>query len=148
VLWFTLWWYALSRWTPCGTGANRYPISPRRLVDMVLTGLTNRQIGERFSVSARAVEFHLTRIYQKLGISRRAQIAAAMVDDHAGALADFLDCGDRLLSRGVVNPAVRPWRSQAALACLGMGRRDEARRLAGLDVGGSRRATVLAGMSR
>ncbi|WP_078968602.1 MULTISPECIES: LuxR C-terminal-related transcriptional regulator [unclassified Streptomyces] len=50
----------------------------RRIAAMVLDGLTNRQIAGAFSVSTRAVELHLTRIYRKLGIRRRAQLAAAV----------------------------------------------------------------------
>ncbi|SFR28222.1 DNA-binding response regulator, NarL/FixJ family, contains REC and HTH domains [Lentzea waywayandensis] len=37
------------------------------------------------------------------------------------ALDDFLDCGRRLATWGVVNPAVVPWRSSAALAAADLG---------------------------
>ncbi|MGW9451758.1 LuxR C-terminal-related transcriptional regulator [Streptomyces sp. NPDC055632] len=50
----------------------------RRIAAMVLEGLTNRQIAEALAVSTRAVELHITRIYRKLGIRRRAQLAAAV----------------------------------------------------------------------
>ncbi|WP_329790471.1 LuxR C-terminal-related transcriptional regulator [Lentzea sp. DG1S-22] len=40
---------------------------------------------------------------------------------HAPALDEFLECGRLLESRGVVNPAVLPWRSSAALAAAGSG---------------------------
>ena len=46
------------------------------------------------------------------------------------ALQDFLGCGERLLSAGVVNPAVVPWRSDAASAHALLGRKDEALALA------------------
>jgi DNA-binding CsgD family transcriptional regulator/uncharacterized protein YciI len=49
-----------------------------RVARMMLEGLTNRQIAERFVVSPRAVEQHITRIYRKLSISRRAQLALAL----------------------------------------------------------------------
>lgn len=60
--------------------ANRDPLTPheRRIALMMLEGMTNRQIAEHFSVSTRAVELHITRIYRKLDIGRRAQLAAAM----------------------------------------------------------------------
>ena len=45
---------------------------------MVLSGMTNQRIAERLNVSCRAVEQHLTRMYRKLSISRRAQLAAAL----------------------------------------------------------------------
>jgi DNA-binding CsgD family transcriptional regulator len=43
---------------------------------LVVEGLTNRQIGERLFVSRRTVETHLAHVFQKLGISTRAQLAA------------------------------------------------------------------------
>ncbi|MFD4641860.1 LuxR C-terminal-related transcriptional regulator [Lentzea sp. NPDC058436] len=39
----------------------------------------------------------------------------------AGALDEFLECGRQLASWGVVNPAVLPWRSSAALAAFDAG---------------------------
>jgi len=55
-----------------------YDLNPheRRIAQMMLSGLTNRQIAERLGVSRRAVEQHITRIYRKLSISRRAQLPA------------------------------------------------------------------------
>ncbi|MGW3558091.1 LuxR C-terminal-related transcriptional regulator [Streptomyces sp. NPDC000963] len=50
----------------------------RRIATMMLDGLTNKQIAEAFTVSTRAVELHITRIYRKLDIRRRAQLAAAI----------------------------------------------------------------------
>ncbi|MGA5066212.1 LuxR C-terminal-related transcriptional regulator [Streptomyces exfoliatus] len=50
----------------------------RRIATMMLDGLTNRQIADSFTVSTRAVELHITRIYRKLDIRRRAQLAAAI----------------------------------------------------------------------
>ncbi|MEU7474453.1 AAA family ATPase [Lentzea sp. NPDC042327] len=50
--------------------------------------------------------------------------------DAAGALADQLECGERLVSWGMGSPAVRPWRSYAALARLRLGQRRQALDLA------------------
>ncbi|WP_161624802.1 ATP-binding protein [Streptomyces spectabilis] len=58
---------------------------------------------------------------------------------HDEALADLLECGRRLEEWQVENPAVLPWRSQAALACLALGERDRARRLAGGELAAARR---------
>lgn len=58
----------------------------RRIATMMLDGLTNKQIAESFTVSTRAVELHITRIYRKLDIRRRAQLAAA-IDRFEAALA-------------------------------------------------------------
>lgn len=58
--------------------AGRLSAHEWRVARMMLDGLTNRQIAERFMVSPRAVEQHITRIYRKLSISRRAQLAVAL----------------------------------------------------------------------
>ena len=39
-------------------------------------GLTNRQIGAELFISRRTAETHLSHVYQKLGVSNRAQVAA------------------------------------------------------------------------
>ncbi|MGH3993474.1 MAG: hypothetical protein ACRDSN_13560, partial [Pseudonocardiaceae bacterium] len=46
------------------------------------------------------------------------------------AFADFLDCGRRAAAQGIFNPAVFQWRSQAALAALQLGHREDAVALA------------------
>ena len=46
----------------------------RRLIAMAVAGQTNDAIAGRFGVSRRAVEFHFTHIYRKLGITRRPQL--------------------------------------------------------------------------
>jgi DNA-binding CsgD family transcriptional regulator/tetratricopeptide (TPR) repeat protein len=50
--------------------------------------------------------------------------------DPAGGVQDMLDAGRRFEAVGSRNPAFIAWRSQAALALLQLGERDEARRLA------------------
>jgi DNA-binding CsgD family transcriptional regulator len=47
-----------------------------QVVRLVAQGLTNRQVGERLFVSRRTVETHLAHVFQKLGFSSRAQLAA------------------------------------------------------------------------
>ncbi|MEW1720139.1 helix-turn-helix transcriptional regulator [Streptomyces sp. NPDC093109] len=49
-----------------------------RLTRMMLDGMTNHQMADSLGVSSRAVEQHITRIYRKLTISRRAQLAVAL----------------------------------------------------------------------
>lgn len=44
-------------------------------------GLAAREIGERLFVSRRTVESHLARIYGKLGISSRRELAKLLGDD-------------------------------------------------------------------
>jgi DNA-binding CsgD family transcriptional regulator len=48
----------------------------RRVVDLVLDGLSNPQIAERVFMSRGTVKSHLTHIFTKLGVSTRAELAA------------------------------------------------------------------------
>ncbi|WP_191305844.1 helix-turn-helix transcriptional regulator [Lentzea cavernae] len=47
-----------------------------RIVLLVLEGETNRAIAARFGVTQRTVELHLTRVYRKVGVSRRVQLSS------------------------------------------------------------------------
>lgn len=66
-------------------GARRRPQSgwdsltpaERDVVDLAASGLTTPQIAARLYVSANTVKTHLSQVYAKLGISSRAQLAAA-----------------------------------------------------------------------
>ncbi|MCW2852182.1 MAG: Regulatory protein luxR family [Nocardioides sp.] len=49
-----------------------------RVAGLVATGLTNRQAAERLEVSVKAVEWHLSRTYRKLGITSRAGLELAL----------------------------------------------------------------------
>ncbi|WP_193607629.1 helix-turn-helix transcriptional regulator [Nocardioides lijunqiniae] len=48
-----------------------------RVAGLVAAGLTNRQAAERLEVSVKAVEWHLSRTYRKLGIGSRAGLELA-----------------------------------------------------------------------
>jgi DNA-binding NarL/FixJ family response regulator len=50
----------------------------REITSLAATGLSNKEIAETLVVSARTVENHLQRAYEKLGISSRAQLADAL----------------------------------------------------------------------
>ena len=50
---------------------------------LVATGKTNREVAAELLLSVKTVEVHLTRIYAKLGVSSRSQLAANPYD--AGA---------------------------------------------------------------
>lgn len=58
----------------------REQLSPQELqiATLAAEGLTNRQIAERLFLSHRTVGSHLYRIYPKLGVTRRAQLAGAL----------------------------------------------------------------------
>jgi DNA-binding NarL/FixJ family response regulator len=48
---------------------------------LVAEGLSNRQVAAELFVSIKTVQFHLTHIYSKLGLSSRAELAARLRDD-------------------------------------------------------------------
>jgi DNA-binding CsgD family transcriptional regulator len=47
----------------------------RRVVDLAVEGLTNRQIAEHMFLSPHTIAFHLRLVFRKLGISSRVQLA-------------------------------------------------------------------------
>jgi DNA-binding CsgD family transcriptional regulator len=55
----------------------------RQVADLAAAGGTNREIAEQLFVSIKTVETHLAAVYRKLGISRREELAPALVE--AGA---------------------------------------------------------------
>jgi len=51
----------------------------RRVLDLIVEGLTNGEIGERLSISEKTVRNHVTNVLAKLGFTRRTQAAVYMV---------------------------------------------------------------------
>lgn len=52
--------------------------SERRVAQLAADGLTNRQIAESLEVTVKAVEWHLSHVYRKLGLSSRAYLASTL----------------------------------------------------------------------
>ncbi len=52
---------------------------------MIARGLTNAQVAARLDVTVHAVKFHLSHIYQKLGVSNRTAAAVAFQSGGGGA---------------------------------------------------------------
>jgi DNA-binding NarL/FixJ family response regulator/nucleoside phosphorylase len=52
----------------------------QKVLDLTVSGLTARQIGERLSLSPRTVEHHLQSAYARLGVTSRAQLMHAASD--------------------------------------------------------------------
>ena len=61
-------------------GGERPRLTPgeRRVVELAVSGLTNREIAQSLFVSRKAVEWHLSNVYAKLGIRGKDQLTAAM----------------------------------------------------------------------
>jgi DNA-binding CsgD family transcriptional regulator len=61
-------------------GAGVEPLTPRERDAALLAagGLSSRAIGERLYLSTRTVDTHLARVYRKLGITGRAELASAL----------------------------------------------------------------------
>lgn len=58
--------------------AVRLSPAERRVTDLVLMNLSNLEVAERLCLSKRTVDTHLGRIYRKLGIVGRPELAAAI----------------------------------------------------------------------
>ena len=73
----------------CGLApAKRREFDPSRLTGqelavarLVAVGMSNRQVASELFISIKTVQFHLTHIYAKLGVSSRAELAAQFRDN-------------------------------------------------------------------
>jgi DNA-binding NarL/FixJ family response regulator len=61
-----------------GDGIDSLSAREREVADLVAQGHTNKEIAAELYLSEKTVESHLSRIFGKLGASKRAQVAAAM----------------------------------------------------------------------
>ncbi|MFF3469032.1 response regulator transcription factor, partial [Streptomyces sp. NPDC002619] len=77
----------------------------RQIAELAVTGLTNKQIGERLFLSHRTVGSHLYRLYPKLGITSRVGLRAALEamapgeDDQAAQAVSLTEDQDSRQSR-------------------------------------------------
>jgi ATP/maltotriose-dependent transcriptional regulator MalT len=60
------------------SGVEALTASERRVAELAAQGLRNREIAEALFVSLKTVEVHLGRVYTKLGIKGRSQLARAL----------------------------------------------------------------------
>jgi DNA-binding CsgD family transcriptional regulator len=60
------------------TGAGSLTPTERRIAELAANGDTNAQIAQALFITVKTVEMHLTHAYRKLGISGRAELAAAL----------------------------------------------------------------------
>ena len=69
-----------ERAMPAGAAPPRQPtfgLTPRQLdiVSALVSGATNHDIAQQFSISANTVKYHLTNMFEKLGVSNRIELA-------------------------------------------------------------------------
>ena len=60
------------------TGLDALTPSERRIAQLAAAGLSNRDIAQNLFITSRTVEGHLTHAYQKLAITSREQLPAAL----------------------------------------------------------------------
>ncbi|MEA2492786.1 MAG: hypothetical protein QOJ29_697 [Thermoleophilaceae bacterium] len=98
-----------------------------------ILGMSLLQRGET-EAAAEVVDAHSTTDIPDNGHALRVLDVRAHVHvaagDHARALTEFLQVGERFGALGGTNPALFPWRSEAAFAALRLGRQDYALELA------------------
>jgi DNA-binding CsgD family transcriptional regulator len=62
-----------------GSSDERLTPQELQIALLVTQGRTNAEIGRAIFLSTRTVEFHLSRVYRKLGISSRTELAGRLV---------------------------------------------------------------------
>jgi DNA-binding NarL/FixJ family response regulator len=72
--------YALETEKPASRTADILTPREREIATLVARGITNRQIAREFSISERTVATHIGRVFKKLGISSRNQVAARLAE--------------------------------------------------------------------
>lgn len=63
---------------PASDALRHLTLSERRVADLAAAGLTNRQIAQQLFVTIKAVEWHLSNVYRKLGIRSRTRLPSAL----------------------------------------------------------------------
>jgi DNA-binding NarL/FixJ family response regulator len=61
------------------TGLEALTASERRIAELAAEGLSNAKIAQTLFVTSRTVEGHLTHVFQKLNVSARTELPAALV---------------------------------------------------------------------
>ena len=77
---------AESTLPPQGPAAPSPSISPRerQIVEFITAGCSNREIAARMGLRTQTVKNHLCRIYRKLGLPNRVQLAVFAVGHRTG----------------------------------------------------------------
>jgi ATP/maltotriose-dependent transcriptional regulator MalT len=72
------------RGAPAGGGLQALSGREREVAGLVAQGRTNRQIAAELYLSEKTVESHLSRVFAKLGVSSRAEVAEAVGRERSG----------------------------------------------------------------
>lgn len=73
-------------WRPTGSGREQLSPQETQIAVLAAQGLSNREIGQRLFLSHRTVGSHLYRLFPKLGITGRQQLAGVLDDAGSGVL--------------------------------------------------------------
>lgn len=84
------------------------------IAEQVALGLSNREVAEAVFVSVRTVEANLSRIYAKLGVRSRTELARVLDRTHAGEQTETLWVNRRVFPDSSGRPVVVPFVSRSA----------------------------------
>ena len=60
----------------CDLAASRSTARERQVVELVVEGASNDEIGARLDISSRTVESHLRRLFERVDVASRTELAA------------------------------------------------------------------------
>jgi DNA-binding CsgD family transcriptional regulator len=60
------------------SGADALTPSERRIAELAVSGLSNREIAQELFLTVKTIEMHLTHVYRKLDIRRRSELPGAL----------------------------------------------------------------------
>ncbi|HEX6208461.1 MAG TPA: helix-turn-helix transcriptional regulator, partial [Actinomycetota bacterium] len=65
--------------------------SEQRVADLVASGMTNKEVAAALFISPKTVDSNLSRIYRKLGVRSRTELAAKFPPESAPDAAEITD---------------------------------------------------------
>jgi DNA-binding CsgD family transcriptional regulator len=80
----------------------------RMVAELVMDGLTNREVGARLFLSPHTVDFHLRQIYRRLGVRSRVELARLAGPPRPKALPGAVVLTIALASRHTTLPGLGP----------------------------------------
>ncbi|GAA1574915.1 MULTISPECIES: AAA family ATPase [Kribbella] len=67
-------------WQPTASGRDQLSPQEAQIAELAAQGLSNREIGQRLFLSHRTIGSHLYRLFPKLGVTSRQQLAGVLTD--------------------------------------------------------------------